>query len=126
MNEGQIIKPREDWIDVLKGIMIIFVVIGHSWFPYSQYIYWFHMPVFFMISGYLFKPQKTTIKYLASLVLRYIVPCYCWWIINSLFLDSFSFGRLRYMIWGETSRRRILVYKLPGFNYNNFKCNIVY
>ncbi|MDQ1275317.1 MAG: hypothetical protein QG610_890 [Euryarchaeota archaeon] len=52
---------REDWIDSLKGIAIILVVIAHLNFVSSelnQYIYSFHMPLFFFISGYLFNTEK--------------------------------------------------------------------
>jgi polysaccharide biosynthesis protein PslL len=48
-----IIKQREIWIDVAKGLGIITVVIGHSEIPFAKhYFYWFHMPLFFILSGY--------------------------------------------------------------------------
>ena len=48
-------------INILKGILIITVVIGHSnpQLKISNIIYWFHMPAFFMISGYLFNKEKS-------------------------------------------------------------------
>lgn len=47
---------RIKWIDVAKGIGIIAVVLGHSGNLFlAHYIYWFHMPLFFLISGYLHK-----------------------------------------------------------------------
>lgn len=46
------------WIDVLKGAGIVSVVAGHIFSSYLQSaIYMFHMPLFFLISGYLFKPS---------------------------------------------------------------------
>lgn len=59
-------KQRIEWLDFLKGIGIILVMVGHSFrdkmrmdsfiadFIYSI-IYVFHMPLFFAVSGYLFK-----------------------------------------------------------------------
>lgn len=44
-------QSRADWIDVLKGIGIILVVIGHvntNGFL-VQWLYTFHMPLFFCI-----------------------------------------------------------------------------
>lgn len=45
------------YIDIAKGTLIILVVIGH--FPYNddlaRYIFWFHMPAFFMLSGLFLK-----------------------------------------------------------------------
>lgn len=48
-------KNRLDFLDVAKGILIITVVISHSNSFLAQYMYWFHMPAFFFISGVLFK-----------------------------------------------------------------------
>lgn len=47
---------RDKTIDVLKGIGIILVVIGHSGCPnlLKDFIYSFHMPLFFIASGYFF------------------------------------------------------------------------
>ena len=58
-------KAYLDWIDIVKGIGIISVVIGHSFrdgmrvenyaceFIY-QFIYFFHMPLFLLFQGLLF------------------------------------------------------------------------
>lgn len=51
-------NKRLSWIDVLKGIGIIFVVLGHTHILFREYIYSFHMPLFFFISGYLFISNK--------------------------------------------------------------------
>jgi fucose 4-O-acetylase-like acetyltransferase len=54
---------REEWIDVVKGTGIILVIAGHSINPglgvHAQLtlkaIFSFHMPLFFILSGWLFK-----------------------------------------------------------------------
>lgn len=48
---------RFEFIDLFKGIGIIFMIIGHVGVDesFSHYISAFHMPMFFFISGYLFK-----------------------------------------------------------------------
>jgi acyltransferase len=57
MMEGEIVDKRIVWIDTLRGIGITLVVQGH----YSSnsfataYIYSFHVPLFFFVSGYLFR-----------------------------------------------------------------------
>ncbi|QVY65844.1 acyltransferase family protein [Polaribacter sp. Q13] len=49
---------KYSWIDIVKGIGIILVVLGHITGGYSQnLIFLVHMPLFFFISGYLFKSQ---------------------------------------------------------------------
>ena len=52
---------RIDWIDAAKGIGIIAVVVGHVVEPtgyLARTLYSFHMPLFFVISGYLFNFEK--------------------------------------------------------------------
>lgn len=53
---------RIEYIDVAKGIGILLVVLAHSDLalisPYMhQFIYSFHVPLFFFLSGYFFKPN---------------------------------------------------------------------
>lgn len=50
------VSPRLGWVDAFKGIGILLVVVGHtSRIPgITQFVYSFHMPMFFWISGYLF------------------------------------------------------------------------
>lgn len=50
-------KSRISFIDIVRGILIILVIVGHTNFRYSEYIYWFHMPAFFILSGSLYKPR---------------------------------------------------------------------
>ncbi len=53
-------KKRLTWVDITKGLLMILVVVGHYPgqldFPLGKYIYWFHMPAFFLLSGLFFKP----------------------------------------------------------------------
>ena len=54
---------RDSTIDIAKGIGIFLVVLGHFTVfasPLYHYIYLFHMPLFFFISGMFAKP--TSIK----------------------------------------------------------------
>lgn len=41
----------------MKGILIILVVLGHIHTPFTAWIYQFHIPVFFMISGFCWKTK---------------------------------------------------------------------
>ncbi|MFF3021897.1 acyltransferase family protein [Gottfriedia sp. NPDC057948] len=76
---------REKWLDVAKMIGIFLVVYGHSTEgPNSiTFIYWFHMPLFFMISGYLFKPVNSINElkfFIKKLTCRLLVP-YCTYLV---------------------------------------------
>lgn len=62
---------RLEWIDVARGIGIIAVVIGHVWTrgPLRDAVYSFHMPLFFLLSGLLARPQppmRFTLRQLGS------------------------------------------------------------
>lgn len=54
-----IVAKRIIWIDWAKAILIYLMVVGHclpvKW--QGTLIYAFHMPAFFVISGYLYKPH---------------------------------------------------------------------
>lgn len=74
-------KKRIDYIDMAKGIGIILMIIGHMPVK-NEYIknliYCFHMPLFFIISGYLFryKDNKECLKNIVKkLIVPYIVTC---------------------------------------------------
>lgn len=51
---------RIDWIDLTEGIAIFLMVCGHTSIPLSisNWIWSFHMPLFFIISGILFNATK--------------------------------------------------------------------
>lgn len=54
-------QQRIDYIDFAKGIGIILVLLGHTYFlpVYPQgFIYSFHMPMFFVLSGLVFSTKK--------------------------------------------------------------------
>lgn len=52
-------ENRIEWIDIAKGIGIILVIAGHCFYlGYSYPLYAFHMPLFFFLSGLLFKDKK--------------------------------------------------------------------
>lgn len=50
--------PRLEWMDILRGLLILCVVIGHATGRFNRYIYQFHMGAFFIVSGYLSCPEK--------------------------------------------------------------------
>lgn len=75
-------QGREDYIDVLKGIGICLVVIGHVyWPPVSSVIYIFHMPLFFLIGGYLYRASPEisafTIRKARQLLVPYLTFLIC-------------------------------------------------
>lgn len=84
-------ENRVHWIDNLKAIGIYLMVLSHHEtiaHGFLKYIYSFHMPLFFFISGFLFDRGKyPTIK---SLVLRRI---------QTLLVPYFLFSFISYILW---------------------------
>ena len=72
---------RDKTLDITKGIGIILVIIGHfSFLPLQvwKFIFSFHMPLFFIVSGYLFKPKgikESLSKDFKRLMIPYFVTC---------------------------------------------------
>ena len=44
-------------VDILKGLLILCVCLGHTYFVYGNVLFWFHIPAFFFMSGINFKVQ---------------------------------------------------------------------
>ena len=63
-------QKRIIWIDWAKALLIYLMVVGHCQLPDYQhlYIYSFHMPAFFIISGYLYR-RHNSLKTLKSFML---------------------------------------------------------
>lgn len=54
-----VVKNRDVTFDILKGIGICLVLVAHSLGGYVQtFAYSFHLPLFFLVAGYFFKPRE--------------------------------------------------------------------
>lgn len=86
------IMERVAWLDVLKGLGIMTVVWGHSGSKNAFYMFWFHMPLFFFISGYLYRlnPQQTGIAYVKRKVNHLLVPYIYYLILLAFMMFSLS------------------------------------
>jgi len=83
-------QKRYNWIDQARGLSIFLVVYGHNFPATEPYIYSFHVPLFFFISG-MFHPQNTgaaAIKRRAKMIL---VPYFIW--ASALYLFWLFLGR---------------------------------
>ena len=80
------IKRNED-IDVVKGIAIILMVVGHTFMPGRNFIYLFHMAVFIIASGFCSKLEFNDFyglkEYWKKKVLQLYIP---YVVCNELYL----------------------------------------
>lgn len=66
---------RDTSLDILKGIGIAAVAFGHIWSePLTRLVYIFHMPLFFLVSGMLFRPSASFQAALLKYARRILVP----------------------------------------------------
>lgn len=113
MDEQVEVRTREKWVDDVKVIACILVVLGHffqsmtkanvlpvndfyEWF--NTTIYYFHVPLFFVCSGYLYQKYskvnsvdswgKNVMKKALSLGVPYVTFTVATWVLKKLFSSS--------------------------------------
>ena len=77
---------RIHWIDIAKGIGIIFVVLGHCQISQKllHVITYFHMPLFFFLAGYVFRPGEQTFSEFFKKRVRSILVPYAFFLLLSI------------------------------------------
>ena len=81
-------ETRDKRIDALKGILISCVVIAHA--GYIDFVYWFHMPLFFIVSGYFLKTvtrREDLLAYIEKRCIHLMIP-YCVYYIGIKLLSG--------------------------------------
>lgn len=113
MGEKTAVRTREKWVDDVKVIACILVVLGHffqsmtkanilsendlyEWF--NTTIYYFHVPLFFICSGYLYQKYskvnsisswcKNVVKKALALGVPYVTFSTATWLLKTVFADS--------------------------------------
>lgn len=113
MSEQAAVRTREKWVDDVKVIACILVVLGHffqsmtkanilpendlyKWF--NMTIYYFHVPLFFICSGYLYQKhskvndfkswKKNVAKKVLALGVPYVTFSTATWVLKTVFSDS--------------------------------------
>lgn len=94
---------RDKTIDIIKCLGIVLMVLGHSGFIYTRWIYQFHMALFFIIAGYCFKERYSeSLSSLTKLVIGRLkslyIPCL---LFNSFIVIFHNLFIKLYLISGE-------------------------
>lgn len=88
-------KKRIEEIDIVKALAIICMVVGHSGAPFTDFVYLFHMAVFFIASGFFYKNSSSdSLQGMIELIIRKMkqlwIPYFVWnmifTILNNLFI----------------------------------------
>lgn len=92
---------RKLWLDALRGVAMILVVYGHcvrGWTDYFIFTSPVKMPLFFIISGYLFNPYEgNQVVFYKHVITRLIIP----WIVLGLFPYTHPVDRFLQLVSGQ-------------------------
>ena len=80
-------NKRIGYIDTLRGLAMILVLVGHNDTSLTKYIYSFHMPLFFFISGLVYKNDNSDFKEFVKKRFK------------GLMIPYFSLALLLYFLW---------------------------
>ncbi|MDR1373061.1 MAG: acyltransferase family protein [Dysgonamonadaceae bacterium] len=117
-------EGRSHTFDIMKGVGIILMIVGHCSIHllFVKIIYSFHMPLFFIISGFFYKPRpvvqqlKTDFK---RLIIPYLFTCILLIICGFIkdLVQNTGFGNTKYYaiasLWGKAYSGSILLTDLP-------------
>ena len=88
-------KERDKSIDSLKGLGIILMIIGHVNTPLRDFIFSFHMPLFFFISGYLYKDRcinDILHRCIDRILIPYLATCLFIWLVYIIAVHNWAWG----------------------------------
>lgn len=126
--------PRNTVISICKGIAIILMVVGHAEAPglLTNFIYVFHMPLFFMTAGYFFsrKYLDDPWTFCCKRVQGLYIPCVKWSIIflllHNLFFEigllneqygNWSGGVIHPYTWRVACQRLVMIiFSMSGYD----------
>lgn len=87
-------KEKIEILDILRGISILFIVLGHQPIKIEilKYIFVFHVYIFFFISGATYdgKKTKTTIDFIFKNIKKLLLPYFIYSLIWIVFFRYYS------------------------------------
>ena len=68
---------RISYLDIAKGISIICIILGHlDSSPINRVVFTFHVPIFFLISGYFVDNKLKILDFIKNKAKRLLIPYY--------------------------------------------------
>lgn len=99
-------EQRNRLVDAIRGVLILLVVVGHSKVDIlHDIIYLFHMPLFFILSGFLLQEKRLATKdYFINKTAALLVPYGVYLLLDFLLTcRDCSIGSIVRMIYGGRS-----------------------
>lgn len=112
---------RMVWVDWMKVIGMYFIVVGHFFPAGYSLIYTFSVPLFFLISGFLFKNENQTKVFWKKIALNYIIPLFI--------IRTIMYFWERYIYYDSSQFISIIQYwlfMLKGYQNCNGACWFIY
>lgn len=75
-------KEKLNWIDNLKAIGILAVILGHMASPFGAFIYSWHIPLFFILAGFFIKYELSTKEFIIKDFKRLMIPYFIFAIVG--------------------------------------------
>lgn len=84
-------KERNTYMDVAKAIALLAVIMGHIWKEpeVRRVLYAFHLPMFFMVSGYFFRYTPDWKVFLKKKAKGYLIPYLSCALVITLYLTGY-------------------------------------
>jgi len=94
-------NKRIEFLDIAKGIGIILVVWAHAGGPFSPQIDLFHMPLFFLISGFLYNPKTPVKEFVIRKFKSLYIPFAFWNLLFYLMMGLYFAASLKSLTIGS-------------------------
>lgn len=116
MENSDIQKNRLHWVDISKALLLFLVFWGHIETygdTVSSLIFSFHMPAFFILSGYTFKMKESFREFLWHKIKTLIFPYFFFCIIGGCI--HLCYGQ--YELFGSEMLRQLFITVQPDYLY---------
>ena len=87
-------QKRIEWLDLTKVLTMFFVIFDHLVLRnshVSDWVWLFHLPTFFLISGIFYKQPHSFLIGLKKDTLRLLLPVVIWWVVGMITWQPFFY-----------------------------------
>lgn len=121
-----LIMRRDEKIDIVRGLSMILIVLGHAGFPLRTYIYLFHVAVFFIIAGVCWKDAYSSgikelkeffKKKIYSLYIPYVAWLSLFSLLHNFFLKINFYSDNELFMEGSLGNSFGLIHSYKGYDF---------
>lgn len=119
---------RLQWLDIAKGLTIILMVLGHTSIPEfaSRFIWAFHMPLFFISSGWTTNQKKKNLVVFTCHKFRTIMIPFFVYSAIVLTIEKIAFGGAIFQNWLEKGWQGYALWFIPVLFLSSILGKLIY